>query len=59
MLANVEENDRKMALLVKRLLSNLGFYEVKLQQNVGEVKMFYQWSKKAYKIMLSNFGMQN
>ena len=30
MLADIEENDRKInrALLVKRLFSNLGFYEV-------------------------------
>ena len=42
MLADIEENDRKInwALLVKRLLSNLGFYEVWLQQNVGDVKVF-------------------
>ena len=39
MLADIEENDREInwALLVKRLLSNLGFYEVWLQQNVGDV----------------------
>ena len=42
MLADIEENDRQInwALLVKRLLSNLGFYEVWLQQNVGDVKVF-------------------
>ena len=42
MLADIEENDREInwALLVKRLLSNLGFYEVWLQQNVGDVKVF-------------------
>ena len=42
MLADIEENDRQInwALLVKRLLSNLGFYEVLLQQNVGDVKVF-------------------
>ena len=42
MLADIEENDRKInwALLVKRLFSNLGFYEVWLQQNVGDVKVF-------------------
>ena len=42
MLADIEENDRQInwALFVKRLLSNLGFYEVWLQQNVGDVKVF-------------------
>ena len=42
MLADIEEKNRKInwALLVKRLLSNLGFYEVWLQQNVGDVKVF-------------------
>ena len=60
MLADIEENDRKFwALLVKRLFSNLGFYKVSLQHNVGDVKAFNQWSKKDYKIILSKIGMQN
>ena len=42
MLTDIDINDRKTnwALLVKKLLSNLGFYEVWLQQNVGDVDIF-------------------
>ena len=41
-LTDIDINDRKTnwALLVKKLLSNLGFYEVWLQQNVGDVDIF-------------------
>ena len=48
MLADIEENDQKIhwALLVKRLFSNLGFCEVWLQQNVGDVKTFLSMVKE-------------
>ena len=61
MLADIEENDRKInwALLVKRLFSNLGFYEVGCNKMLVMLKCFYQLSKKDYKIILSKIGMQN
>ena len=61
LLADIEENDHKInwALLVKKLFSNLGFYELWMQQNVGDAKVFYQWSKKDYMIISSKIGMQN
>ena len=42
MLTDIDINDRKInwALLVKQLISNLGFSEVWLQQNVGDVDIF-------------------
>ena len=42
-LSDLEHNDRKImwAILVKRLLSELGFHEVWLQQNVGDHRIFY------------------
>ena len=43
MLSDIDINDRKTnrALLVKKLLANLGFYEVWLQQNVGDVASIF------------------
>ena len=53
MLTDIEihVNDRKTnwALLVKKLLSNLGFYEVWLQQNVGDVYIFLILAKQRLK----------
>lgn len=48
MLSDIEVDDRKSnwALLVKGLLSNLGFYEVWLQQNVGDSKIFISVAKQ-------------
>ena len=42
MLRDLEINDRKInwASLVRNLLSNLGFFEVCLNQEVGDVKLF-------------------
>ena len=53
MLTDIEihVNDRQTnwALLVKKLLSNLGFYEVWLQQNVGDVDIFLILAKQRLK----------
>ena len=51
MLTDIDINDRKTnwALLVKKLLSNLGFYEVWLQQNVGDVNIFLILAKQRLK----------
>ena len=51
MLANIEENDRKIywALLDKILLSNVGFYEIWLQQNAGDAKLFFSGQRKLTK----------
>ena len=42
MLSDMERNVRKInwAILVKNLLAELGFYEVWLQQNVGDQDFF-------------------
>ena len=53
MLTDIEihVNDRQTnwTLLVKKLLSNLGFYEVWLQQNVGDVDIFLILAKQRLK----------
>ena len=51
MLTDIDINDRKTnwALLVNKLLSNLGFYEVWLQQNVGDVDIFLIRAKQRLK----------
>ena len=51
MLSDIDINDRKTnwALLVKKSLSNLGFYEVWLQQNVGDVDIFLILAKQRFK----------
>ena len=48
MLTDIERNDRNQnwALLVKKLLSNLGFYQVWLQQNVGDIDIFLTLAKQ-------------
>ena len=45
MLRDIEINDRKTncAILVKNLLANLGFFEVWLNQGVGNVNQFWQF----------------
>ena len=48
MLTDIERDDRNKnwALLVKKLLSNLGFYQVWLQQNVGDIDIFLAHAKQ-------------
>ena len=48
MLTDIERDDRNQnwALLVKKLLSNLGFYHVCLQQNVGDINIFLTLAKQ-------------
>ena len=48
MLTDIERNDQNQnwALLVKKLLSNLGFYRVWLQQNVGDIDIFLTLAKQ-------------
>ena len=45
MLSDMERNVRKInwAVLVKNLLAELGFYEVWLQQNVGDHEFFFSF----------------
>ena len=51
MLADIDNNNRKTnwALLVKKLLANLGFYEVWLQQSVGDDGIFLSLVKQRLK----------
>ena len=51
MLRDLEINDRKInwAILVRNLLSNLGFFEVWLNQGVGDVKLFFTMLRQRIK----------
>ena len=61
MLADIDNNNRKTnwALLVKKLLANLGFYEVWLQQSVGDDGIFLSLVKQRLKDNFVQNGMKN
>ena len=51
MLADIDNNNRKTnwALLVKKMLANLGFYEVWLKQSVGDDGIIFSLVKQRLK----------